>query len=117
MDISGKIVNLLPEQNGQGKNGTWRKKEFVIETEAQFPKKVCFSICGEKIDQSPLKEGEKVTVSFDLESREFNGRWYTEAKAWKVQGSGKNNDPAPPDDSFGNEPLPDLAPDVGGLPF
>ncbi len=77
----------MPLQTGQGKNGEWRKQDFVIETQAQYPKKVCISVWGDKIDQSSLKEGQDVTVSFDVESREFNGKWYTDVKAWKIEGS------------------------------
>ena len=84
MEISGKIIELLPEKSGQSNNGGWRKREYVLETEAQYPKKVCFMAWGDKIDQFGLKQGERVTVSVDLESREYNGRWYTDVKAWKV---------------------------------
>ena len=84
MEISGKIIELLPEKSGQSTNGGWRKREYVLETEAQYPKKVCFMAWGDKIDQFGLKQGERVTVSVDLESREYNGRWYTDVKAWKV---------------------------------
>jgi len=84
MDISGKIVSLLPLQTGQGKNGTWKKQEFILETGDTYPKKVCIAVWGDKIDMAPVKPGVAVTVSFDVESREFNGRWYTDVKAWKI---------------------------------
>ena len=97
MDISGKIVQLLPLQTGQGKNGTWKKQEFILETGDTYPKKVCIAIWGDKIDMGPVKPGSAVTVSFDVESREFNGRWYTDVKAWKIvaQGQAGNAGPAP----------------------
>lgn len=85
MEITGKIVQLLPLQTGQGKNGVWKKQDFVIETEGQYPKKICISAWGDKISESVLVAGKEVTVSFDLESREFNGRWYTDVRAWKVE--------------------------------
>ena len=76
MDIKGKIIQVFPEQSGKSRTGnTWRKKEFILETQADFPKKVCFSIWGEKIDQFKVIEGEIATVFADIESREFNGRW------------------------------------------
>ena len=84
MEIKGKIVQLLDEQTGEGRNGTWRKKEYVLETGDQYPKKVCFNLWGDKIDQYPVKEGDDVTVHFDVESREYNGRWYTDVKGWKI---------------------------------
>lgn len=86
MEIQGKIIQLLPEQSGAGKNGQWRKREYVLETQDQYPKKVCFNMWGDKIDQNPVNVGDSVKVLFDLESREFNGKWYTDVKAWKIEG-------------------------------
>ena len=85
MEIQGKIIQLLPEQSGEGRNGTWRKREYILETQDQYPKKVCFNLWGDKIDQNPVKEGDSVKVFFDVESREFNGRWYTDVKGWKIE--------------------------------
>jgi hypothetical protein len=84
MDISGKIVQFLQVQTGQGKNGPWKKQDFILETGDQYPKKVCIAVWGDKIDLSNIKPGDAVDVSFDVESREYNGRWYTDVKAWKV---------------------------------
>lgn len=84
MEIKGTIVKLLPLQTGQGKNGEWKKQEYILETEGQIARKVCFNLWGDKITQYNLQENETVTVSFDVESREFNGRWYTDVKAWKI---------------------------------
>ncbi|SRR6266700_3797119 len=84
MDISGKILQYLPVQTGQGKNGTWKKQEFILETGDTYPKKVCIAVWGDKIDISSFKPGDPVTVSFDVESREYNSRWYTDVKAWKI---------------------------------
>ncbi|MBN2487195.1 MAG: DUF3127 domain-containing protein [Bacteroidales bacterium] len=85
MEIQGKIIQLLPEQSGAGKNGQWRKREYVLETQDQYPRKVCFNMWGDKIDQNPVNIGDNVKVLFDLESREFNGKWYTDVKAWKIE--------------------------------
>ena len=84
MELKGKIIKLLPLQTGQGKNGEWKKQDYVIETDGQITRKVCFNLWGDKIGQFKLQENDTVTVSFDLESREFNGRWYTDVKAWKI---------------------------------
>ena len=84
MDISGKIVQFLQLQTGQGKNGTWKKQEFILETGDNYPKKVCIAVWGDKIDMGSFKTGDLVDVSFDVESREYNGRWYTDVKAWKM---------------------------------
>jgi hypothetical protein len=87
MDIKGKLIQLLPLQTGTGKNGEWKKQDIIIETESQYPKKVCISIWGDKINTSQLQIGKTLNVSFDIESREYNGRWYTDVKAWKVDAS------------------------------
>lgn len=88
MDISGKIVQLLQVQTGQGKNGPWKKQEFILETGDTYPKKICIAVWGDKIDMGSLKTGDQVDVSFDVESREYNGRWYTDVKAWKISKKG-----------------------------
>jgi hypothetical protein len=86
MEITGKIIASLPEAGGVSKAGnTWKKKEYVLETQETYPRKVCFNFFGDKCDQYPLQIGQLVTVSFDLESREFNGRWYTDVRAWKAE--------------------------------
>ena len=92
MEISGKIIELLEVKSGQSANGEWRKQEYVLETEAQYPKKVCFMAWGDKIDQFDIEKDEYLTVSIDLESREYNGRWYTDVKAWKVSRGGADPD-------------------------
>ncbi len=89
MEISGKVIQLLPLQSGEGKNGRWQKQEFIIEVPGQFAKKVCLSLWGDKVNQNPVKVGDTITASFDLESREFNNRWYTEARAWKIAQQGQ----------------------------
>ncbi|OQX99235.1 MAG: hypothetical protein B6I20_10200 [Bacteroidetes bacterium 4572_117] len=101
-EITGKVVKILPEQKGQGKNGTWVKQEFVIETMDQYPKKACFSAWGDKTAAiKQLITGDEITVSFNIESREYNERWYTDLRAWKiVKGSQTTSSPnindAPP---------------------
>lgn len=85
MEISGNIIQVLPLQTGEGKNGPWKKQDFVIETESQYPKKVCISMWGDRIDENMIKVGNGVTASIDVESREYNGRWYTDVKAWKLE--------------------------------
>ena len=84
LEIRGKIIEILPEKSGQSANGEWRKQEYVLETDSNYPKKICFMAWGDKIGEFNLKQGDSVEVSVDLESREYNGRWYTDVKAWKV---------------------------------
>lgn len=86
MEISGKIIQALPETSGTSKAGNpWKKREYVLETQETYPKKVCFNFFGDRADQYPLTVGDVVTVSFDLSSREYNGRWYTDVSAWKAE--------------------------------
>ena len=84
MEIKGKIVKILPEESGQSSKGGWRKQQYIIEIPGQFPKKVCFMAWGDKIDDFQIRLNDELEVSIDIESREFNGRWYTDVKAWKV---------------------------------
>ena len=84
VEIKGKIIEILPEKSGQSANGEWRKQEYILETDSNYPKKICFMVWGDKIGEFNLQQGENVEVSVDLESREYNGRWYTDVKAWKV---------------------------------
>lgn len=89
LEINGKVFKILQEQSGEGKNGRWVKQDFVIETDDQFPKKVCFSSWGDKVAEvKKMAEGDTLTVSFNVESREYNGRWYTDLRAWKIAKSG-----------------------------
>lgn len=96
MQLTGKLVQVMPLQTGTGKNGQWKKQDIILETEGTYPKKVCVSVWGDKINESQLKLGGMLTVQFDVESREYNGRWYTDVKAWKVEsgaaGTGGNID-------------------------
>ena len=99
MQVTAKLIQLLPLQTGTGKTGSaWKKQDIIVETNAQYPKKICISIWGDKIDRSVLQEGALLTISFDVESREYNGRWYTDVKAWKVEPAeaGRNSAPEPP---------------------
>jgi hypothetical protein len=96
MDIrlQGKVIQVLGEQGGQGKNGPWRKRDFILEIPGKYPKKVCITQWGDNIDQQAVQEGMDVTASVDIQSREYNGNWYTDVKAWRIeQGTGQQNAP------------------------
>ena len=85
MDITGKIIAVLPTRSGTSAKGTqWSSQTAVIETHEQYPKKVAFDVLGEKITEFNLQVGEEVTVSFDINAREFNGKWFNSVNAWKV---------------------------------
>lgn len=85
LKITGKVTQILEEQSGEGRNGTWRKREFILQTEGDYPKDVCLVQWGDAIDQSSIQEGERLTAHIDIQSREFKGRWYTDVKAWRVE--------------------------------
>ena len=86
MELIGKIVQVLPLQSGTSNAGNpWQKLEYILETlGTQYPRKVCFNLFGDNVNKFPLQVGQEVTVSIDVESREFNGRWYTDVRAWNV---------------------------------
>ena len=109
MQLTAKLTQLLPLQTWTGKNGEWRKQDVIVETDGQYPKKVCISIWGDKIDSSQLVVGNMITIDFDLESREYNGRWYSDVKSGKVscqvETSSNKLDGALPLDLIVNEDL------------
>lgn len=87
MEITGKIIAVLPAQSGvaQRTGNPWKSQEYVIETHDQYPKKCCFKVFGdEKISRFNIQTGEEVTVSFDINAREYNGKWFNSVDAWNV---------------------------------
>lgn len=108
MEVEGTIIQIMPLVSGQSARtgNPWRKQEFLLETSAQYPKKIFMSLMGDKIDQFPLREGDRVRVSVDLESREYNGRWYSDIRAWKIAPAGQDQGGSygSPDGQGGNNP-------------
>jgi hypothetical protein len=98
LQIKGTVNQILEEKSGEGKNGPWRKRDFVLETEGKYPRNVCITQWGDKIDQADVKEGENLAVSIDIQSREYKGNWYTDVKAWKIdrEGTGNSERSGPP---------------------
>ena len=86
MELTGKIIAVLPERGGISKAGNeWTIQEYVLETMEQYPRKMMFNVFGaDRISQFNIQLGETLTVSFDIDSREYNGRWYNDIRAWKV---------------------------------
>jgi hypothetical protein len=94
LELSGRLVTVMPEQTGNGRNGVWKKQDFVIELAGPYPKKVCMTAWGEKADTLlEVSTGDELKVSFDIESREYNGRWYTDLKAWKIEAQAAGGQP------------------------
>ena len=89
MEISGKIIAILQPKGGVSKAGNeWKMQEYVIETHEQYPKKMCFEVFGaEKIEQFNIQIGEELTVSFDVDARQWQDRWFNSIRAWNVNRS------------------------------
>ncbi len=86
MDLTGKVIAVLPPREGTSARGAWKSQEYVIETHDQYPRKMVFNIFGaDKIDQFAIKAGEELTVSFDIDAHEYNGRWFNNIRAWNIQ--------------------------------
>lgn len=86
MEVIGKIIHKLPLQQGTSQAGNqWKKQEYVLETEDAYPKKVFFDFFGDRADQFPLNINDRIRLSFDIESREYNNRWYTSIRGWKAE--------------------------------
>ena len=85
MEIQGKIIVVLPERSGVSQRGNqWRSISYVLETQEQYPKKLVFDVTNDKIDQLNIQLGEILTVQFDINAREYNGRWFNSVNAWNV---------------------------------
>ena len=88
MELSGKIIAVLEKKSGVAKatGNPWASQSYVLETHEAYPRKMCFEIFGEeKISQFNIQAGEELTVSFDIDAREYQGRWYNSIRAWKVE--------------------------------
>lgn len=118
--VKGKIQQILKPESGVSRAGKeWKKQEFVIETEEQFPRKVCFTLFGDKTALiEGLASGQEVEVSFNIESREYNGKWFHNINAWKIETAVNENIPEPPPE-FRMEDIPPEPSDdsASDLPF
>jgi len=84
MQLNVKLLQTMSLQSGMGKNGEWKKQDFIFETlDAKYPKKICATFWAENIPEK-LILGNTFTLDFDIESREYNGKWYTDVRAWKI---------------------------------
>ena len=119
LNITGEVIDVLDEESGEGKNGTWRKQQFIIEIPGQYPKQVCVVQWGDNIDKFGITSGESLTAHIDIQSREYNGRWYTDVKAWKVsrQEGGAAAPPTSDQEPWPDPPSMDDGDDDDTLPF
>ena len=116
--LEGRLVQILSAQEGQSTRGAWKKQDFIIETSEQYPKKVCICCWNEKTDElTNFQLNDNLRVSVNIESREYNSKWYTDIKAWRIEKlnteSTTNSNPAISEDdisgvSFSNDENDDL---------
>ena len=122
MELSGKVIAVLEPRGGVSKTGNaWKVQEYVIETHDQYPRKMCFDVFGEdKINQFNIQVGEELTVHFDIDAREWQGRWFNSIRAWKVDRAVQGPDaPFASADAVPFPPAPEFNPgdEKDDLPF
>lgn len=87
LSIEGTLIQIVKAESGTSKSSgkEWTKQDFIVETNDQFPRKICCTLFGDKVSLlNGITEGSDIDVSFNLESREFNGKWYHNINAWKI---------------------------------
>ena len=125
MEFEGVVWRVLPQIKGTSARGEWVKQEVVFELPGEFNRKICVGFWGDRAQEAAtLKPGETITVSANVESREYNGRWYTEVRAWRInrksaaQPQPMATDNLPPLDTFSTEEsASSSASEVDDLPF
>jgi len=86
MELQGKIIAALPARSGVSARGEWKSQDFVVETHDNFPRKMVFSVFGQdRLDRFNIQIGQEVTVSFDIDAHEYQGRWFNNIRAWDVR--------------------------------
>lgn len=98
MELAGKVIAVLEARSGLAKTtgNPWMIQDYVIETHEQFPRRMAFNVFGEeKIKQFNIQLGEEINVFFDINAREYQGRWYNDIRAWRVDRVTPGEVPAP----------------------
>lgn len=86
MELQGKVIAVLPEKTGTNARGEWKVQEYVVETHDQYPRKMVFSVFGaDRISRFNIQLGQEVTVSFDIDAHEYQGRWFNSIRAFDVR--------------------------------
>ncbi len=122
MEVEGKIIQFIGERSGVSKAGNpWKTKEYVLETKESYPRKIAFDFFGDRADQYPLNVGDEIRLSFDIESREYQGRWFTSIRGWKSEPLAATAPAGAPDPVAPIGSMPPPPPDAAGsdsdLPF
>ncbi len=131
MELQGKIIHVLEPREGSNERGNWKTQDFVLETQGEYPRKMMFNVWGiDRLEKFNISEGQIVTVAFDIDAHEYNGRWYNRIRAYNVQqiqastpqGAAPYNDYAPqvppaPIAPTAPAPEPPQAESIDDLPF
>ena len=96
MEFEGIVYKILPPTSGTSARGEWKRQDVVFELPQEFSRKICVTFFNKDHDVAQLREGMHCTVSVNVESREYNGRWYTDVRAWRVQTKQPEQAPAQP---------------------
>lgn len=107
-EVSGKIIAVLDKKSGVSNTtgNPWFSQQYVIETQEQYPKRLCFEVFGEdRIASFNIQNGEEMTVSFDIDAREYQGRWYNSLRAWKVERANPVHNVQAQNETDGNIPF------------
>ena len=86
MKLKGKFKTLLKKETGTGKTGKqWEKQSFILDTGSEYNSEICIATFGENIEKlQNIKEGNEIEVSVNISSKEFNGKYYHNISAWKI---------------------------------
>ena len=85
MEFEGKVIQILTKTEGTSARGPWQRQDVLFEMVQEFSRKLCVTFFNKPDDVAKLRVGESYTVSVNVESREYNGRWYTDVRAWRIQ--------------------------------
>jgi hypothetical protein len=99
LELEGTLRQKLAVQSGTSTRGQWMKQEFILEyTDGNFTAQAFFTAFGQdKVQElGKYQVGDRVKVSFNIKSREFNGRWYTDLQIWRIAPAGQAQAPAAP---------------------
>ena len=110
MEVKGKIIQKFDLQSGTSKAGNpWKKQNYLLETLDSFPRKIYFDFFGDRADQFNLEVGDMINLSFDIECREYQGRYYTDIRGWKaekIDANAPSAAPVPTNDAPPAAPVP-----------
>ena len=101
MEFEGTVYKIMPVTKGTSARGDWQRQDVVFEMQdGAYARKICVTFFNRPDDVARLKEGAVYNVSVNIESREYNGRWYTDIRAWRIQ----------PRQTEAPAPMPDMPP-------